>query len=252
MKKILTGVVAGLAALTLFSCASNGGAGGKASPFVITEGDGIIGCYTFDEEDGDDIVDHSGNELSLMSNALDGAEFVPGKNGSALHFNGEDEYLTLDESIFDGDGFTVAAWVKADAWLIWGRLFDFGGGNGHTDVFVAADGRIQGTLVFYEQSTASSCNAPLPPPGQWVHVAATYGDGKMALYVNGKKAQELDCPVTTAELALNDPNGIYIGRSNWPDPLFKGALDDLLVANRKLSDAEIKSVCAGVVGVDAE
>ena len=41
---------------------------------------------------------------------------------------------------------------------------------------------------------------------------------------------------------------LFIGRSNWaPDPLFKGSMDDVFLATRKLSAKEIKSVYAGVV-----
>lgn len=254
--KIVSLTAAG--ALLLAGCASapkgektaKGGKGG--SPYVITEGDGVVGYYSFDEDEIEDneVIDHSGNGANVMTGALDGSVVVDGKFGNALALNGSDEYITLEEDILSGEGFTVCAWVKAASWAVWGRVFDFG--NTQTDVFVAVDGRTPGTLGMREEGTGTQVNCPLPPVGSWVHVAATFGQGKMALYVNGKLSQELDCPVTVSQLANQDNLGLYVGRSNWAaDPMFNGALDDLLIASRKFSASEIKSVYGGVVAPDA-
>lgn len=220
--------------------------GSSAAPYVIKDGDGVVGYYAFDEEiEDNEVPDLSGQGNNATTGALDGSVIAEGKNGSALVFNGDDEYITLDESLLSGDGFTVAMWVKAASWAVWGRMFDFG--DTKFDVFVAADGRNPGTLGMREESTEAQVNCPLPPQGKWVHVAATYGGGKMALYVNGKLSQELATSVTVQQLASGDPLGVYIGRSNWSaDPMFNGAMDDLLVANRVFSAEEIASVCAGV------
>lgn len=225
---------------------AKGGKGAGGTPYVIKDGDGVVGYYTFDEEiEDNELVDMSGTGHNVSTAALDGSVLTEGKNGKALQFNGEDEYITLDESLLSGDGFTVALWVKAASWAVWGRMFDFG--DTKTDVFVAVDGRTPGTLGMREEGTESQVNCPLPPQGKWVHVAATFGGGKMALYVNGKQSQELDCPVEVSQLAAGDPLGLYVGRSNWAaDPMFNGAIDDLLVASRSFSADEIAAVCAGV------
>lgn len=247
MKKVVGVIVAITAAFGLLSCASGAKASG-GTPFIITEDSGVVGYYSFDEEIVDnEVIDHSGNGLNVYTSALDGSVTVDGKSGKALKLNGEDEYITLDSELLSGDGFTVAAWVKADSWAVWGRVFDFG--DTKTDVFVAVDGRTPGTLGMREEGTAAQVNCPLPPVGSWVHVAATFGSGKMALYVNGKLSQELPCPVSVEQLSAGDPLGLYVGRSNWAaDPLFHGALDELLVASRSFSAKEIASVYAGIIG----
>ncbi len=250
MKKILSAVAA-LSMLACFiGCESTkaDGSGNGASSYVITEGDDVVGYFQFEEDDivDNEVKDYSGYGLYATNASLDDPIYEEGVHGSALYFNGEDEYLTLDPEVVDGDGLTVAAWIKPDgAWQIWARFFDFG--DTLKDIFVAADGRQPGTLVFYEQETAASCNCPIPPAGRWVHVAATFGDGKIALYVNGKLSQELPCSVTTEDLAMENNLACYVGRSNWPDPLFRGSMDDLLIARRKFSKSEIKAVYNGIV-----
>ncbi len=256
MKKILSAVAAFAVLACFIGCEStkaDGSAKGSgASPYVITEGDDVIGYFQFEEDDivDNEVKDYSGYGLYVTNASLDDPIYEEGVHGSALYFNGQDEYLTLDPEVVDGDGLTVAAWIKPDgAWQIWARFFDFG--DTLKDIFVAADGRQPGTLVFYEQETAASCNCPIPPAGRWVHVAATFGDGKIALYVNGKLSQELPCSVTTEDLSIENNLACYIGRSNWPDPLFRGSMDDLLIARRKFSKNEIKAVYNGIVAPEA-
>lgn len=248
MKKIL-GAVACVALLGCFiSCESTKAGGNGGSQYTIQDGDEVIGYFQFEEDDIDnnEVKDYSGYGLYVENASLDDPMYVEGVHGSALYFNGEDEYLQVDPEVVDGDALTIAAWIKPDgAWPIWARFFDFG--DTMKDIFVAADGRQPGTLVFYEQETAASCNCPIPPAGKWVHVAATLGGGKIALYVNGKLSQELPCSVTTEDLSMENNLACWIGRSNWPDPLFRGAMDDLLIARRKFSASEIKAVYGGVI-----
>ena len=78
-------------------------------------------------------------------------------------------------------------------------------------------------------------------------IVTPFGNGSAALYVNGKLAQKLPCPVKTADIAAT-ATGIYIGRSNWAaDPLFNGAMDNVLVANRIFSDTQIAQLALGAV-----
>ncbi len=240
-------------ALALTGCATTGSASGSSSksavgPFTIAEDSGVVGYYTFDEEEivDNEIVDHSGYGLNVYSAALDGSVLTKGKNGNALSFSTGDEFLTLESDVLEGEGLTIAAWVKPDNWKVWARIFDFGNAKPGTDIFLCDDGRSANLLgLNIEGGTVVRC--PLPMPGKWTHVAATLGNGKLALYINGKLTQEEATTATIADIAA-DAQGIYIGRSNWSaDPLFEGAMDEILVANRAFSAAEIQSVYNGVV-----
>ncbi|MCH5290819.1 MAG: LamG domain-containing protein [Treponema sp.] len=253
MKRICTGLAA-VAALGLLSgCASSGGAqkssgstGSAGGAYVIKSGDGVVGYYTFDEAiDDNEVVDHSGLGINVYTAALDGSVQVEGKVGDGLSFNGEDEYITLEGDVLDGDGFTFAAWLKPNAWKDWTRVFDIG--DTTEDMWCGMDFETK-KLRFDVIGGKGSCSllADLPATGTWTHVAATLGNGKAAIYVDGKLADEKPVAVTVANIAAN-VQGIFVGRSNWPDPLFDGVMDEVLVANRAFSAKEIAAVKNGIV-----
>lgn len=259
MKKTLTAVIA---VLSMVFCTVNAKAKkekapkekkakakkGAAEPFVITDGCGVIGYFTFDEDEvaDNEIIDHSGAGMNASTGALDGTVLEAGKNGNAIQFNGDDEYITIDNEMLSGDGATFAAWVNPKAWMDWMRVFDIGDGNA-CDAWCGMDAESKMLRMdVIGPGEPAKILSPLPPAGKWTHIAATFGNGKAALYVNGKLAQKLPCTTKTSDIGAT-VSGIFIGRSNWAaDPLFNGAMDEVLVANRAFTDAEIASVYAGV------
>ncbi len=246
MKKILGAAVACVAALALTGCGSSGDV--SSAPFHLTEDSGCVGYYTFDDVEDDMIPDHSGAGLDLYSSALDGVQLQSGKFGQGLYFDGS-EYLNLDPEVLEGEGFTVSVWVKAEKWDPWARIFDFGNAKARSDIFLCNDMRAPGMIGLCIEGNGDpvvSCRSPIPVPGKWVHVAATFGNGKVAMYLDGKLTQELDTDVTLEEIS-SDPVGLYIGRSNWADPMFVGVMDDLLVFNHALSAKDVAALRAGIV-----
>ena len=78
------------------------------------------------------------------------------------------------------------------------------------------------------------------PANQWVHVAVTLGNGTAKLYVNG--ALKATMSGVTIKPSDFQPSANYIGKSQFPDPLFNGMVDEFRIYNRVLSDAEIGAV----------
>ena len=237
MKKTLV-ITAVLAAAAFLAGCSKGGKSNLSSDASVA------GYFTFDEAiEDDEIVDHSKAKTNATLDALDGFKMTEGISGQALVLDGT-QYISLEDNVLSGEGLTMAAWVKVDAWKTWQRIFDVGGGDGTKDVFLAVDGRMAGTFCAYEQSSAVTCNAPLTPIKKWTHLAMTIGNGKMALYVNGALAEEKDMSVSIADLAAG-ATGIFVGRSNWvADPLLEGAIDEIVVAKRAFSAEEIAGIYA--------
>lgn len=237
MKKCLGITLGAVAAIALAGCASTKGGALKTTEIDASADKSVVGYYTFEEEvEDNEITDHSAAQINAYTGALDGSVRVDGIDGKALEFNGEDEFITIDPEAMEGSGFTFAAWLKADMWTTWARIFDLG--DTKTDVFLGVDGRTPGTLVIREEGSQVQANTPLPEMGEWCHVAGTFGNGKLAIYVDGILAAEAACGVTPKQVGAN-AQGLYVGRSNWADPLFKGAMDNIVIANRVLSDGEI-------------
>ncbi len=76
---------------------------------------GLVGCWMFDEGSGTTAFDSSGNgndgTLVLADGAVSPA-WVSGKYGSALSFDGVDDYVALTAQPPITNGFTFTAWVR--------------------------------------------------------------------------------------------------------------------------------------------
>jgi arabinan endo-1,5-alpha-L-arabinosidase len=82
------------------------------------------------------------------------------------------------------------------------------------------------------------------PLGQWSHIAVTL-DGKVAcLYINGQLAMRKDFAMLPKDVIKKNA---YVGRSNWSaDPLFKGMMDDIIIANAAYTQAQIQAIARGI------
>lgn len=253
MKKIIFSTLALCAALSFTGCGStSGAAGGAGGKYTITEGDGVVGYYTFEEEinESQEVIDHSGNGISVYTAALDGSELDEGHNGKGLFFNGQDEYITLAPSVLDGEGFTFSAWLNPESWKTWARVIDIG--NQKEDLWIGMDWetKLLRMDVIGAKGAVSVLSA-LPKIGEWTHLVATIDGSVAKLYINGKLEQRIPCRITPSDIAAN-VQGIYVGASNWPDPLFHGVMDEVLVLNRAVSAGEVAAIYNGVTAPDAE
>jgi hypothetical protein len=86
-------------------------------------------------------------------------------------------------------------------------------------------------------------NAPVLATGQWVHVAVTLGAPNARLYVNGVNVASSNA--ITIRPSDFKPVLNYLGKSQWPDPLFNGRIDDFRLYNHVLSGNEVASLAAG-------
>jgi hypothetical protein len=189
--------------------------------------------------------DHSGNANHPIITAGT-PTFVAGKYGSALDLSGTNQYTMLPAGLFAAvTNFTLAVWVNWDGGSAWQRIFDFG--NDTTQYLFLTPRSGDNYLRFAITTNGGGAEqilqtAPLPV-GQWRHVTITR-DGNIArLYTNGVVAASATNVVTIAPASFN-PALNYLGKSQWPDPLFNGRLDELFIYNYALSDTEITRLAA--------
>ena len=80
----------------------------------VTRQDDLVGWWKFDEESGTSAPDASGagNDGTLVN--TDDDEWVSGKFGNALDFDGTDDYVDIvgSESLNLTDNFSISYWVK--------------------------------------------------------------------------------------------------------------------------------------------
>jgi hypothetical protein len=195
----------------------------------------IVAHYTFDGNTGDS-SDNSNNPIEVDGSPA----LVAGKYGSALGLNGTSQDEMLPAGMMAGvTNFTIAAWVYWNGGNAWQRIFDFG--NGITQYMFLTPDSGNATLRFAittngnpgEQRVETSQLAT----NQWIHIAVTCDGTTGRLYTNGVLAASGSVSLTPAVFnpALN-----YLGESQYPsDPLFSGALDEVLIANYAMSAAQV-------------
>lgn len=208
----------------------------------------LIGVYTFSSPDvlaRDSAGD--GAPITLYG----GATATTGPTGSSALYlagGGSGQYGDI-AGITTGGAMTIAGQVRFDSTAPWQRVVDFGQANS-TGTYAIYVGRLASSsdLTFTLEKDLgggvfSVYRATAPGAivdGSWMHFAATVDDaGTMSLYVNGTLA------ATTAgvvpEVAVRSNN--YIGKSNWPDALFAGAIDNLVIANGALTASQVAALC---------
>jgi len=203
----------------------------------------LIARYPFDG----DLTDSSVNANHPI--VTDGSPTFPtGQYGSAMDLDGVNQSTTLPANMLAGvSNFTIAAWVNWDGGGAWQRIFDFGNGTMENMFLTPSSG--DGTLRFAITTNGGGgaeqrLNAPALPVGQWRHVAVTCQGNVGCLYTNGQLAATNLMTITPLNF---NPAMNYLGKSQYPDPLFNGRLDDFFVYNHALSQADIVALANHVV-----
>jgi arabinan endo-1,5-alpha-L-arabinosidase len=226
--------------LALGSCASGAQTAQESLPVDFDLH--ALAIYTMDEIEGNVLKDSSGkgNHAEISQNTPKTTE---GKVGKALVFDGAETYIVLKPTVLEGKEWTFAAWVNAEAWPRWARIFDFGDGA-TADMWFGFSGAeaVMRADIFAPQGSVIVLGPSLPTK-EWVHLAITVNGQKMTMYVNGKQAA---FGYTKLLPSVVVKNGIYIGASNWPDPLFVGKMDEILIADVAYTDKQIQALMKGI------
>ncbi|MEU0212019.1 LamG-like jellyroll fold domain-containing protein [Streptomyces canus] len=239
------------------------GAGLLAAPAVsahAAEAPGPAARYTFDQDDlaSGKITDTSGNGLtaSLVNGST--AQSVAGTDGGkALALPGgaptsDGAYVRLPrEVVGDASDLTVSARVKwSGDTSSWQRIFDLGtdttkylfstpyNGNGLFQTSVTTGGGGAETQV---RGYAAL------PADVWRTVTVTLDTtaGRLTTYLDGVAVSSAATAIKAKDLLSGSATAAgYIGKSLYPDPLLKGAVDDFAVWHSALTAEQV----AGLVG----
>lgn len=97
---------------------------------------GLVGYWSFDDARGSMATDFSGNNNDgTLTNMDQATDWVSGKKGGALDFDGSDDYVdTGDTTNYQTGSFTLSAWIKPDDVSNNGQriITDDSNGNGYS------------------------------------------------------------------------------------------------------------------------
>jgi hypothetical protein len=131
---------------------------------------------------------------------------------------------------------------------VWDRVFDFGNGAAADNVLLGFPTTIS-YHVYHGGAISGIYASPAFPSNVWTHVAVvqsrasladTYGPAQ--IYWNGVSV------ATTASMRFPLPvsrSNMYVGKSNFGEPMFTGQMKDLLVWDFALSPAQLDAVRLG-------
>lgn len=199
--------------------------------------------YHLDEGAGTFVHDSVGLE-PRAEGTVHGASWTTGKFGSALSFDGTDDYVQTAQ--FRAGNYSE---LTVEAWVNWGskegKQVVFSEQSDDTlwmNVDTGGDDKFNVYLGNTSVKGYHSSNATVPR-GVWTHLAFTYDDDldELSLYING----QLDRTVTTSGL-LGFDSTVAVGiREDLTTDVFEGLIDELAVYSRALTADEILARALG-------
>ncbi len=206
----------------------------------VTDGprDGLIAEYRF----AGDARDTSGG---AHHGVVHGAALTTDRFGRANHayrFDGVDDYIEITPPpVLSPDSLSVSVWVccaprDMQGWTNCIVAQDDGNDDDQSRrVFqLSVD---NGRIVWHRMIGARDPVARRRVrPDRWYHVVAVHDRGENRLYVDGVVQDTV-----THALWTHDTQPLHIGRKGTTEPhfFFKGAIDDVLLINRALGDADV-------------
>ncbi|MEL7149604.1 MAG: LamG-like jellyroll fold domain-containing protein, partial [Pseudomonadota bacterium] len=187
---------------------------------------------------------------------------VPGWNGdgTAVGLDGDDDYVEIpDSSDFDLDAGTVALRFNADTLsgtqALVSRDSAYYDGGGHFRLVVTSNGTVQ--LRIQDESHSCYLNSPAGTvaPGEWHHVAISFGPDGLEMFVDGTSVATHSY---TGGLAGNDEPWT-LGADQWQSGnaiadnlknFFEGALDEFTLYDVQLDASAVADIATNGVARD--
>jgi len=250
MKRHVTLLLAAVVAAVVAPPAGQAAPAGKLPANAPRKG--LVAFWTADGHAKDSLGKHHG---TIQGNV----KYTTGRHGKAngaFLFDGKKGFVKIpDRAELDTDfAFTLSAWVNPRAYK---------DSTGHRCIIVSKrndyhlgfvrDGRVLFNVNenIAQKKYESLLSKAAIPKNAWTHLAGTFDRGTVKLYINGRL--EISC-VSTKVKRL-DPaeyknDDVHIGVDWDSKNNFDGAMDDVGIWNRALSDVEIAAIAGPLAGVD--
>jgi hypothetical protein len=181
----------------------------------------------------------------LVGSLQGGASFTIDRNGNsagAVAFDGIDDFIRVPNSpILQSINapFTFSAWVRVDGYFINYWIPFLGKSSSSSMHFVFAQDRNNDWWTAPQPSCGGLQGSSLPGFGNWYHLAFVRTLSSIKIYVNGQLLDDLSC--SNAIVPTSDD--LLIGAEPYSQlEFFKGAMDDIRLYNRALTEWELWDV----------
>jgi len=191
---------------------------------------GLVAYYAFDESSGSVTADSEGD----YDGEVYGANFIDGKIGNALEFDGADDYVKISNLPGTWSQKTVMFWVKRYSEKDASIMIRSG-----TDFYITDDssGITYPDAIRHGDLSVGRTEYNFTWDDSWHHFAWVFDGTKSVVYIDG--SQKGSCDVTgtistSGDVEIAKPQGGFT-------QYFNGAIDELYIYNRALTAEEISA-----------
>ena len=213
------------------------------SDTFIREIDGLNASWHFDEGEDTTAYDSSGNDNDgTLTNMDPATDWVDGKYGKALDFDGSDDYVNCgsSNSLNTTEAITIEAWVKKYGW----------GNSNYPRIMNKYPApcmylhRYDNDLCWYGEIGGESVDEHICDvlvDNEWQHLVLSYdkSDHTIRGYVNGELKGS--CSDHSGDLSTTT-NPLLIGNSQAHNRGFEGIIDEVRIYDKALTAEEISDL----------
>lgn len=199
----------------------------------------VVAVWLFDEGSGQVAYDSSENGNGAV---FQGApEWVEGKFGKALWFNGSSDYVAAPDSEsldINGEQLSIVAWINGEGWPAANHVVRKVADGDTSAIYIL---RVQPETVRIYLNTGGedeiTDGVTVLPLNEWTHVAMVYDGAEVRIYVNG----ELDGSKPQSGEVRQSDNELRIGRGE-PAGYFLGSIDEVAIFASALAEGDIREI----------
>lgn len=203
----------------------------------------LMGYWKFDETAGPVASDASLNVLNGTLQNMDDSDWVPGKVGNALNFDGSNDFVEITgfTGLTGTQARTCTAWVKTGQWTR-GEFVAWGSGSTNETRWAVG---IENHVLRVDVQNGSISGTRRINDNQWHHIAVTWkpnGNTLLSnakLYVDGVLESVGD--IDNIAVDTDTDEDVHIGNFSGTNH-FQGLLDDVRIYKKELTAQEIQDL----------
>ena len=213
----------------------------------------LIGYYDIDEGSGQEVQGYNNSYTGILGSTDSEDENDPEwtyncQSGSCLRFNGEDDYVFLDDipESLNNPPYTYSAWINMETPTGENQYIISNSAQTNSVGATLSYDDASGDLLFQVRSENLGGSASTNiPSNDWVHIAGAWNgsasENSIKLFVNG----ELEATATPSSAGTPDAQeeGLTLGTAdNSPgNYVFDGRIDEVALYNKSMDENEVVS-----------